>query len=149
MAALVSLLSGVMPSLSSQLGIMTAPSIGAAYGLSRWQDRYAAPDWQKRLTNLPPDEEAKFLDWARRSRAPITDDYDMRGFWKSGNKTVINPNDGLPHYNDTYKTPLHESFSGESVYANPKSSPPMWNDQDQLVASDGTVLFDERKRSRR
>jgi hypothetical protein len=118
-------------------------------GATRWQDRYAVKDWRSRLTRLRPDEELLFQEWARRNRAPITDDYDMRGFWKSGGTTSINANDGLPHYTDTYKTPLHESFSGESIYADPKAGAPMWNDQDQLVLPDGTILFDERKKRRR
>lgn len=110
----------------------------------RWQDSYAAPDWQKRLTQLPPDREAHFQAWVRDNRIPITPDYDMRGFWQSGEKTQVNPNDHMIHYSDRYKTPLHQSFSGESIYANPASHPPMWNDRDQLVDSTGRVLFDER-----
>lgn len=111
---------------------------------AHWQDAYAKKDWQKQLTALPPVDEMMFRAWAIQNKAPLTDDYDMRGFWKSGGSTQINPNDGLPHYNDTYKTPLHQSFSGESVYADPASHPPTWNDRDQLVDARGQVLFDER-----
>jgi hypothetical protein len=107
------------------------------------------PGWQGNLTQLSPPEEIAFQAWAQQSNAPITPDYDMRGFWKSGGAAQINPNDGMPHYSDTYKTPLHQSFSGESVYANPASKPPMWNDQDQLVAADGSILFDERAKGRK
>ena len=102
------------------------------------------PGWQSRLTKLSPKDEASFRQWVAKTKAPITPDYDMRGFWKSGGATQINPNDGLPHYSDTFKTPLHQSFSGESIYANPRSRPPTWNDSDQLVTPDGAVLFDER-----
>jgi len=110
---------------------------------THWQDRYAASDWRSRLTTLAPIEEELFQKWAQANHVPITDDYDMRGFWKANGQTQVNRNDGLPHFSDRYKTPLHESFSGESVYADPNSNPPRWNDKDQLVASDGTILFDE------
>lgn len=109
----------------------------------RWQDRYARKDWRNRLTKLNPAEEEQFQEWAARTRAPITDDYDMRGFWKSGEATSVNQNDGLPHFTDRFKTPLHESFSGESQYADPDTRPPHWNSSDQLVTDDGSVLFDE------
>lgn len=120
---------------------------------SRWQDVYAQPDWQSQLTRLPPPQEELFQMWARANRVPITDDYDMRGFWlhrgeQGEGGTAINPNDGELHYPDTYKTPLHESFSGESRFANPQTHPPRWNERGQLVAADGTVLYDEREARR-
>lgn len=117
----------------------------SAFVPGRWQDRYAKPGWQSMLTKLSPQEEAAFQHWAKATHAPITADYDMRGYWKAGAPgTSINQNDGLPHYTDTFKTPLHQSFSGESIYADPRSKPPAWNEKDQLVAPDGTVLYDER-----
>ena len=67
----------------------------------------------------------------------------MRGFWKYGGESSVNRNDGQMHYTDTYKTPNHESFSGESKYARKDVSGPKWNDKDQLVDSKGRVLFDE------
>ena len=113
---------------------------------TRWQDIYAGPNWQQRLTRLQPQQEEQFQAWARANRVPITDDYDMRGFWLNGAQgSAVNQNDGAMHYPDTYKTPLHDSFSGESIFANPQADPPRWNDQDQLVASDGRVLYDERE----
>jgi hypothetical protein len=112
----------------------------------KWQDQYAIRDWQSRLTKLTPDEEKQFQTWAKTNKAPITDDYDMRGFWKFGGETGVSKNDGMMHYTDRYKTPLHQSFSGESIYADPATKPPSWNDKDQLVASDGTILFDERRK---
>jgi hypothetical protein len=111
-----------------------------------WQNSYAQPDWQNRLTKLDPEEEAQFQKWANQAKAPITPDYDMRGYWKSGDYqkgTSINKNDNLPHYNDRWKTPLHQSFSGESVYSLPGG--PSWNKRDQLVDKNGNILFDERK----
>lgn len=116
----------------------------------RWQDQYARPDWQQNLTRLDPNQEFLFRLWAELNRAPITDDYDMRGFWQSrgrgGATTAINPHDGALHYPDTFKTPLHESFSGESMFADPTRRPPQWNNRGQLVTQDGRVLFDERQR---
>lgn len=109
-----------------------------------WQATYAAPNWQERLTRLSPTDEAAFLRWVRANNVPLTRDYDMRGFWKSGLPTQINPNDHRIHYSDRFKTPLHRSFSGESIYADQTKHPPMWNDRDQLVAHDGTVIVDER-----
>jgi len=114
-----------------------------------WQTRYAKKNWQQSLTRLDPRQEAQFQAWAQKTRAPITDDYDMRGFWRSGEGTVVNANDGMPHFTDRFKTPLHQSFSGESMYADPATRPPMWNDRDQLVGSDGVVIFDEREEARR
>ena len=109
-----------------------------------WQSQYADPNWQQKLTKLSPEEESRFQQWANTTKAPITDDYDMRGYWKSGAApTQINPNDGLPHFTDHWKTPLHQSFSGESVYSRNDIPKPTWNKKNQLVAPDGTVLFDE------
>lgn len=114
-----------------------------------WQYWYAKPGWQQMLTKLTPGQEAQFQEWAGANHAPITDDYDMRGYWlhrgSAGNRAQVNANDGMLHFPDTYKTPLHQSFSGESMFANPLSNPPMWNDRDQLVTRDGRVLFDERQ----
>lgn len=149
-------------SLLAGLALMTASPAGGsstpgattteqeAPASAPWQQRYALPDWQAKLTILSPTQERQFQKWARETKAPITDDYDMRGYWlhDRAQGTQINANDGLPHFTDRWKTPLHKSFSGESVYANPKSSPPRWNEKDQLVASDGTVLFDERAQPR-
>lgn len=127
-----------------------SPDEIARYIAGGWQDHFALPDWQSRLTRLNPTQEQEFQQWARSHNAPITDDYDMRGFWLHGaHGSQVNPNDHMLHFPDTYKTPLHQSFSGESIYANPAIPGPRWNDRDQLVAPDGTILFDERARQRR
>lgn len=111
-------------------------------------NKYAQPDWQQHLTKLNPQDEQDFQTWAKRNKAPITDDYDMRGFWDAlRNKdpragTSVNANDGRMHFPDTWKTPLHKSFSNESIYATPDA--PKWNDKDQLVDTQGNVVFDER-----
>jgi hypothetical protein len=128
----------------------TLQRTGAVLSVPAWQDQYAVPNWRENLTKLDPDQEIAFQKWAVATGAPITQDYDMRGYWK--NQTLaptINANDGLPHYPDTYKTPLHKSFSSESRYADPAKNPPTWNEKDQLVTSSGQVLFDERAKPQR
>lgn len=105
-------------------------------------------------TELSPKDELLFRDWLKRNNVPFDvnakiTDYDMRGFWKAYSegdpkaKPSVNPNDKQIHYSDYWKTPYHESFSAESQWADPKKAP-QWNDKDQLVLPDGTVIFDER-----
>jgi hypothetical protein len=75
-------------------------------------------------------------------------DYDMRGFFKaltSGDPratSAIDPNDARMHYPDYWKTPSHQTFSGESQFATP--SAPAWNQRDQLVGPGGRIIFDDR-----
>lgn len=115
-----------------------------------WQAKYADPKWQERLTKLSPGMESDFMKWVKDNSVPLTPDYDMRGFYKAmrgGDPravTGVNQNDGMLHFTDTWKTPLHHSFSGESIYANPGTQGPRWNPIDQLVNAVGQVLFDER-----
>ena len=104
-------------------------------------------------TMLTPSEEAAFMRWVAENKVPFdptpTADYDMRGFYKGlmlndpNARTGMNANDGKMHFSDYWKTPYHQSFSAESKYANPKVAP-QWNEKDQLVLPDGTVVFDER-----
>jgi hypothetical protein len=104
-------------------------------------------------TPLPPDQEQVFQQWVAQNKVPFdpkaqVTDYDMRGFWQAlQNKdpkamTAVDPNDNRLHYPDYWKTPYHETFSNESQWAAPNA--PEWNKQDQLVAPDGSVLFDDR-----
>lgn len=104
-------------------------------------------------TPLKPDQEAAFRAWVAQNKVPFDpgvpiSDYDMRGFWSALNagnpiaKNAIDPNDGKLHYPDYWKTPLHKTFSNESQWALPTA--PHWTDDDKLVTSDGTVLFDDR-----
>jgi hypothetical protein len=99
-------------------------------------------------------EEPQFRQWVQQNKVPFDleskfpQDYDMRGFYKalkSGDpraSSAIDPNDSRIHYPDYWKTPYHETFSSESQWATPDA--PAWNDKDQLVAKDGTVVFDDR-----
>lgn len=73
----------------------------------------------------------------------------MRGFYSAlsnGDERAspaVDPNDGRMHYPDYWKTPYHETFSNESQWANPDTAP-KWNDKDQLITTDGNVLYDDR-----
>jgi hypothetical protein len=102
------------------------------------------------VTKLPPDREQDFQQWVQDNHIPWQDtpdaDYDMRGFYQSGEHQSLNGNDGKMHFPDTWKTPYHQSFSRESIYAT--DGAPSWNEKDQLVLPNGTVIFDERNNSR-
>ena len=104
-------------------------------------------------TPLDPNDEARFRGWVAANNIPVdpndpAPDYDMRGYWQQRQfgqvpGTKINPNDNEPHYPDTFKTPYHESFSAQSMYANPGA--PIWINDSQLAdAKTGAVLFDEK-----
>lgn len=104
-------------------------------------------------TSLNPMDEFQFRNWVQQGSIPFDpnaagpSDYDMRGFWKAAQQgnpqasTAINPNDGLIHYPDYWKTPLHQSFSNESQWAGPNT--PQWANDSQLAAPNGRVVFDE------
>ena len=104
------------------------------------------------ITRLPPSDEQRFQQWVQANKIPFSEgsqDYDMRGFWQGLNRgdphatSGVNPNDQRLHFSDYWKTPYHQSFSGESKFAGPNA--PRWVG-DQLVAPDGTVVFDERRK---
>lgn len=116
---------------------------------------YVAPGASGFNTKLDPLQEMAFQRWVADNKVPFdptggVQDYDMRGFYQglqNGHPkamTAINPNDNQMHFPDFWKTPYHESFSGESKWAGPVA--PMWNDKDQLIGPGGQILFDERKK---
>lgn len=118
---------------------------------------FVAPGAGNFNTQLSPLQENQFRDWVVQNKVPFDpsagpSDYDMRGFYsalQAGHPmatSALNANDGLTHYPDYWKTPLHESFSSESQWAGPNA--PKWNDKDQLVTPDGRVVFDERNRKK-
>jgi hypothetical protein len=118
---------------------------------------YIAPGDHNYRTNLDDSQEFMFRMWLQRNNVPFDPDapvadYDMRGFWKAMKagdakaKTAVNPNDKKIHYPDYWKTPYHRTFSNESQWAGKKA--PKWNDKDQLVAPDGTIIFDEKAREK-
>lgn len=114
--------------------------------------QWAKPgDWS---TKLPADQETSFRDWVSKNKVPFNPndpvaDYDMRGFWSALQgkdpraTTAVDPNDKLMHYPDAWKTPYHETFSRESVYATPTA--PYWLENRYLVTPEGKVLFDDEK----
>lgn len=104
-------------------------------------------------TNLNPMDEFQFRNWVQQNKVPFDpnaaqSDYDMRGFWQAGQQgnpqasTAINPNDGLMHYPDYWKTPSHQSFSNESQWAPPNA--PQWVTDSQLASPNGRVVYDEK-----
>ncbi len=109
------------------------------------------------ITELPPEQEGEFRKWVKENKVPFDPsskaDYDMRGFWlalKRGDpraSTAVNPNDKMMHFPDVWKTPYHRSFSAESQWATAQA--PVWNEKDQLVTPDGSVVYDEREEARR
>lgn len=106
-------------------------------------------------TQLDPGQEQFFRMWLAHNNVPFNpdatepQDYDMRGFYQGLQQqnpkaqSGVNSNDGLLHYSDYWKTPLHQTFSNGSQWA--PSTAPVWNDQDQLLSQGGRVLFDERR----
>ena len=64
-------------------------------------------------TELTPEEEVKFNQWAGDRKADVYD-YDLKGYFKE------NPDVPLTnaHLVDKYKKPNHITFSNESQYAN-------------------------------
>jgi hypothetical protein len=106
-------------------------------------------------TFLPPAQEGQFRQWVGANNVPFdpnrsTQDYDMRGFWnalQSGDPraaSAINPNDQQLHYPDTWKTPMHQGFSNQSIYA--KDVAPQWIDEARLASPGGRILLDETRR---
>ena len=118
---------------------------------------YLKPDATSFATTLPPEQEAAFQAYIADKSDPtdlgrnVDNTYDMRG-WFQGMQAgdpraalVVNPNDGLKHRDDWWKTPYHPSFSVDSQWADPTKAP-KWNEQDQLVLPNGSIVFDERKK---
>jgi hypothetical protein len=101
-------------------------------------------------TPLSAENEKRFNNWLSvHSKHPAISeydpqskqmDYDLRGWWLNNNG--IAPPQG--HFPDTYKTPYHETFSNESIYALPTA--PRWIQQGQnwfLLGNDGSILKQE------
>ena len=67
-------------------------------------------------TQLTPEEEAKFQQWAKENNA-LGDlyDYDVRGAWKELTSGTMSK-DARGHLGDTYKKPNHPTFSDQSIY---------------------------------
>lgn len=65
-------------------------------------------------TNLSAADEARFKDWKQKYAPRDTgEDYDLRGAFKAG----LKPDPKSGHWPDTYKKPIHPTFSNESQYA--------------------------------
>lgn len=117
--------------------------------------QYAANPGQTNYdTKLPLMDELQFRQWTADNKVPFDpnkagQDYDMRGYWQGLMQqnpramSGVNANDGQMHFSDNWKTPYHQSFSNESKYAGPNA--PQWVNDSQLAASNGRIVFDERK----
>lgn len=77
------------------------------------------------VTRLTPEDEASFQSWykdfASNRNLDLDPDakehhYDYRGYWNA-NRENPNPTSEDGHLPDTWKTPGHETFSNESIYA--------------------------------
>lgn len=113
-------------------------------------------------TTLDPGQEQQFRQWVQQNKVrfnpnEIRPDYDMRGFWQAMQRgdprarRAIDPNDidkatGKPrvHESDYWKTPYDLTFSRQSQWAT--KGAPEWNDKEQLVLPNGTVIYDDRNR---
>lgn len=106
-------------------------------------------------TQLAPLDEMAYRQWVAQNKVPTLpmatepQDYDMRGFYQGLQQqnphamTAMNANDGLMHFPDYWKTPLHQTFSNESQWA--PATAPAWQPDDKLVAPSGRVVVDERQ----
>lgn len=127
---------------------------GGLLGNMQNNSPYVAQGVQNYATQLQPLDEMAFRQWVQQNNVPFnpnqqTQDYDMRGFYQGLQQqnpramTAVNPNDQQLHYPDYWKTPYHQTFSGESKFAGPVA--PAWQGN-QLVSPGGRILFDEMKR---
>lgn len=105
-------------------------------------------------TVLTPIEEQQFQQWVKDKKIPFKDsdpnfdnnDYDMRGFYQALQQgdpraTQSLAPDGTFHFPDVWKTPFHDTFSNESIYAKP--SAPQWTNEGKLIDHKGNVVADE------
>lgn len=107
-------------------------------------------------TKLDPQTEDEFQTWAKQNGVPSNaggkpdpmfssteNDYDMRGYYqalKGGDVNAIQSKIN-GHYPDTYKTPCHEGFSNESIYATPNA--PKWDGNTLKDQTSGLVFKKE------
>lgn len=72
-------------------------------------------------TTLTPIDEILYQRWKQAQGNPGTDNYDMKGFYKSGQ-----PHQPGDHFPDTFKQHGHETFSQESKYSKGPWDGGMW-----------------------
>lgn len=100
------------------------------------------------FTTLSPEQEPVFREWVTKNAIPFNpddpiSDYDMRGYWVNNGAVPAKKGD---HFPDTYKTPYHQSFSAESVYALPNA--PVWRGLRLVDPKTGAVIFEEPPRGK-
>lgn len=131
---------------AARAGIKTPAELAALLTLTSSQHmQRAIPERADNpyITLLPMDQEFKFRNWVKSNAIPTNPDdmnptYDMRGFWQAmqrGDKRATHAIDksGKIDFPDTWKTPSHETFSNQSIYATPDA--PSWQ---------GTALVDKK-----
>jgi hypothetical protein len=98
------------------------------------------------ITQLPPQQENAFQAWVKNNNIPFdpsaTPDYDMRGFYRAmqaGDPNALR-SAANQHFPDTWKTPYHQTFSNQSIYATPDA--PHWVGN-RLFDVSGRLLVDE------
>jgi len=96
-------------------------------------------------TKLTPQQEVQFRQWVAKNRVPfnpnaVLTDYDMRGYWKANQAHLWHGTAGVTHFPDLYKTPYDTTFSGESMYAKPRT-PFVWRGNTLVDERDGQVIF--------
>lgn len=104
-------------------------------------------------TKLTQEEEQQFLNWYKtvaltNNLDPNPDHpdhhYDYRGFWKNSSdqdRFATSLMGWNKHFPDTYKTPLHPTFSDQSIYSNEFMKGGHWNG-DEFVDSEWTKSRD-------
>lgn len=112
-------------------------------------------------TQLTPEEEQGFANFAKQTQNLPSLGYDLKGLYKeASDKNLVNdilqgkntelagmnPTTQSFHFTDKYKTPFYDSFSKESKYATQDA--PQWlenpnNQGFQLVDKQGNILVDE------
>lgn len=101
-------------------------------------------------TQLPADQEAAFKKWiAGTGENPDDNSYDYRGFYKAmlaGSASTAANQEGEKsgtkkiYFPDRFKTPMHPTFSSDSIYWNRQKIPEREGGL-YLIKSDGTPYF--------
>ena len=96
------------------------------------------------------DEIKKYLfeTWAKAFDVPISDDYDMQGYFenevlKGKSNQDVSAYDNQMHFTDEYKLPNHETFSKQSKYWKEGMPNRDWAGNYFMDMETGQILKDE------
>jgi hypothetical protein len=104
-----------------------------------------------RTTQFSGDLENIFHSWADAKDVPLSNDYDMQGFYLSSlmgdprANADVNPSDGLIHFEDKFKLPNHEGFSQMSQYSKGLLDP-KWIENPAPYKEGTWALFDPKEK---